>query len=336
MQTLRILLNVGPHGLAEPVRRLLREACGDATVTETTEATSLDRFDGRQTDVLVTEDIPRNLSAWPRLRFVQLFSAGSNHLANHPVWSSDIAVANSSGTHGVPIAQYVTCAVLMLAHRMPQLIEVKRSRQWRPEGLDAAVVRGQTLGILGYGSIGRECARQLNALGMRIVCLKRDPARRHDDGFNAWPGTGDPEGKIPERWFGPDQLREMLPLCDVLVVAAAATPATLGLVGTTALALLKSGAHLIIVSRGGIVEEKALAEALRSGHLGGAAVDCFVQEPLPRDHVFFETPNLILTPHMSGVHQDFWPTMAALLRENLRRSRAGEPVLNRTDGRLGY
>lgn len=331
-----VLLHVGPHGLAVADRQRLREACDDAVVTETTDPTPLDKRDGRTIDVLVTEEIPHQLSQWPRLSFVQLLSAGINHLSGHPVWQTDIPVATASGTHGVPIAEYVTAAVLMLAHRLPQLMELKTTRQWRPAGLDGLLVRGQTAGILGYGSIGRECARQLQALGMRVVCLKRNPQARRDEGFNAWPGTGDPEGRIPERWFSPAQLLEMLPLCDVLVIATPATPETLGLIGHTQLALMKSTASIINVARGGIMDEEALAEALRAGRLGGAVIDCFTREPLPADHPFFDTPHLILTPHMAGVHGEYWTVMAALLAENLRRLRGGKPLLNLVNAQAGY
>lgn len=336
MNSTRVLLHIGPYGLDPAIVQLLRDTCDGATIVESKKGETFEQMDGSQIDAIVTEDIPRNLSAWPRLRFVQLFSAGFDHLKGHPVWGTEIAIANSSGTHTVPIAQYVTCAVLMMALRMPQLMTLATTRKWAPEGLDSVIVRGQTVGIIGYGSIGRECARQLNALGMRILCLKRNPDARRDAGFTAWPGTGDPEGRIPDRWFGPKQLHEMLPLCDTLLLTVPSTPETLGLIGAAELALLKRSAVVINVARGGIVDEPALAAALREGKLGGAVVDCFTKEPLPSDHLFFGVPNLILTPHMSGVSVEFWPMMARLLGENLRRFRNGEPILNRVNGRLGY
>jgi len=246
-------------------------------------------------------------------------------------------VTTASGTHGVPIAQFVTCTWLMMVHRMPQLLQFKPARAWpnRPS-LASTTLHGLTAGIVGYGSIGRECARQLAALGMRIVCLKRDPASRTDTGYNAWPGTGDPEGSIPSAWYGPGQLEEMLPECDLVVVSVPSTPRTEGMIGGREFAWLKPGARMIIVSRGGIVGEAALADALRNGQLREAVVDCYVREPVPADHIFFDVPNLIMTPHMSGVYEGFWPVMLALLGENLRRFQAGLPLLNQTDRRYGY
>jgi phosphoglycerate dehydrogenase-like enzyme len=169
---------------------------------------------------------------------------------------------------------------------------------------------------------------------MRIVAL--DVGAKRDDGYNAWPETGDAEGKLPERWFAPEQLREMLPLCDALVIAVPLTPRTNEMIGAAELVLMKRGARVIIISRGGIVNENALADALRSGQIAGAAVDCFVCEPPPVDHVFHRSPNLILTPHIAGAFEGFWPAMIALFTENLRRFSQGLPLLNTANKQLGY
>jgi phosphoglycerate dehydrogenase-like enzyme len=174
----------------------------------------------------------------------------------------------------------------------------------------------------------------LHALGLRILAL--DPAGKRDDGYNVWPGTGDPEGTLPERWFTPAKLHDMLPECDVLVVAVPLTPHTEGMIGAAELALMRPGAKVIIISRGGIVQERALSDALKSGHLSGAAVDCYVQEPPSSDHFFYDTPNLIMTPHMAGAYEGFWPAMLRLFTENFRRFVEGRPLLNQANKRLGY
>lgn len=298
---------------------------------------SLNHQVGADVDILVSDPLPPDPAEWPKLQLVQLLSAGANQVVNHPILKTDIRVATASGLHGVPMAQYVTCTWLMMAHRMTTLLNFKVDRTWpNRNALAGLPVRGLTAGILGYGSIGRECARQLHALGLRIVCLKRDPARRRDPDFNAWPGTGDPEGTIPVAWYGPDELRQMLPQCDLVVVTVPSTSRTLGMFGRTEFHLLPKGARMIIVSRGGIVEERALAEALCSGHLAGAAVDCFAQEPVPKEHEFFNVPNLIMTPHVSGIYEAYWREMVRLLVENLRRLRLGEPILNQVDPKHGY
>lgn len=321
---------------SETQRAALAAACPNLTLVETN-TTKPDELDGADVDILVSEQVPRNLSAWKKLRWVQLLSAGSNQLVGHPIQQTSIPVTTASGTHGVPIAQYVSCAVLMLAHRMPKLLDYQRTQQW-PNRLALAgqVLRGQTVGIIGYGSIGRECARQLAALGLRVICLKRDPAARRDEGYNAWAETGDPQGVIPAAWYGPGQLAEFLPQCDFVVVTVPSTPETEGMLGLPQLAMMKRTAQLVVISRGGIVPEKILAEALRSGLLPGAAIDCFEREPLNGPHELFAVPNLLMTPHMSGVYQGFWEVFVGLLVDNLRRFHAGTPLLNAVNHRLGY
>ena len=332
---MKLLLN-STFRWSDEQRQELKTICPGLELIEAN-ASSPDQLDPTDVEILVTEQVPRNLEAWTRLRWVQLLSAGANQLLGHPIQRTAIPVTTASGTHGVPIAQFVTCTYLMMVHRMPELLQFKPSRTWPNRvALAGSTLRSQTVGIIGYGSIGRECARQLAALGMRVVCLKRDPATRRDDGYNAWPGTGDPEGTIPSAWFGPDQLSAMLPECDLVVVAVPSTPQTEAMIGSREFGLLKRGARMVVVSRGGIVIEQALADALRGGQLAEAVVDCFVREPMPPDHFFFEVPNLILTPHMSGVYKDFWPRMVDLIGENLRRVQSGRPLLNLTNPQNGY
>jgi phosphoglycerate dehydrogenase-like enzyme len=331
----RIVFNQDvPYRLTDLDRAGLLAACPGAEIVETYGG---DAPDLRDANILITDlQVPADLRVCPQLKWVQLVSAGANQIMNHPLSRTEIPVTTASGLHGVPIAQFVTGLLLMLVHQLPQLAAVQASRRW-PEGrwsLRGSVLRGATAGIIGYGSIGRECARQLHALGMRIVAL--DPSGKRDEGYNVWPGTGDPEGALPERWFAPAQLREMLPLCDVVVVAVPLTPHTVGMIGQAELAVTKKNSRFIIISRGGIVEERALADALKSGHLAGAAVDCYVQEPPPPDHFFYDTPNLIMTPHLAGAYEGFWPAMINLFTENLGRFVQGRPLLNQANKRLGY
>jgi len=332
---MKIVVNELYRLSAEDIAALRASAPGVEVVEQPVSDPS--QLDGRGVNVLITEQVPRDLSRWPDLQWVQLASAGSNHLRGHPLMATAIPVTTASGTHGVPIAQFITCSALMLAHRLPQLLEFGATQTWPDRlALSCSNLRGRTAGILGYGSIGRESARQLAALGMRVLCYKRDPQDRTDTGFNAWPGTGDPNGEIPSEWFGPGQLETLLPQCDLVVVTVPSTPVTEGLLGAKELAWLKPSAHLVHVSRGGVVDEAALADALRAGRLAGAVVDCFVREPVPPGYPLFGVPNLIMTPHMSGVSVSFWPAFNALLRENIRRFAAGEPLFNLVNRATGY
>jgi len=220
---------------------------------------------------------------------------------------------------------------------MPQLLEFKPSRCWPDRSaLAGFTLRGRTVGILGYGSIGRECARQLAALGLRVLCVKNNPEARADTGFNPWPGTGDASGTIPAAWFGPGQLAEMLPQCDFVVVTLPSTPATAGMIAARELSWMKPSAHLVLISRGGIIDEAALSDALRNRRLAGATLDCFAVEPTPKEYPLFDVPNLVMTPHMSGVFDGFAEVFHGLVEENLRRFIAGQPLLNRVNWEHGY
>ena len=332
---MKILFNM-PFELKGEQRATLQAAWPDLELIEQSE-TNVEKLEGKDVSVLVTESVPRNLENWKDLRWVQLLSAGSNQLLNHPIWQTPVWVTNASGIHGVPIAQYITVTWLMMIHRMSELLKFKPSHQWpNRSALANSVVRGTTVGLIGYGAIGRESARQLNALGMRVLCLKRDPDDRAHRGYNPYPGSGDPAGTIPEAFFSQDQLGEMLPQCDLVVVTVPSTKQTEGMIGQAELSRMKPSARLIIISRGGIVNEAALASALRNGTIAEAAVDCYVTEPLPSDHFLFDVPNLIMTPHMSGVVDNYWPILFGLIEENLGRFKNEERLFNQVNVKVGY
>jgi phosphoglycerate dehydrogenase-like enzyme len=337
---LHITLNVDPYQLDPAQEARLSAECGRAggmALRVLRGWPDLDTVHAPETQVLVTEDVPRDLNRWPELRLIQLVSAGINQLEDHPVLASGIPLATAAGVHAVAIAEHVICTLLMLAHHMPAAAAFTTDRRWPDRmALASTSVRGKTAGLIGYGGIGRECARQLHALGMRIACLKHNPDVRQHAGFTAAAGTGDPGGRIPERWFGPGGLREMLPACDVLVVTAPRTRETTAMIGRDELRLLSRGARVIVVSRGGIVDEAALADALCSGQLAGAVVDAFVNEPPDPSHPLFRAPNVILTPHVSGVFAEQWTATFELMCQNLRRLLTNQPLLNRVDPRRGY
>jgi phosphoglycerate dehydrogenase-like enzyme len=332
---MKILLNM-PFSLSDKERSTLLATWPDLEIVVVNEPDPA-KLDGTDVVVLIAEMVPKQLESWTQLRWVQLLSAGSNQLNGHPIWQTPVQVTNASGIHGVPIAQYITVTWLMMIHRMTELLKFKPSHEWpNRSALANSVVRGMTVGIIGYGAIGRESARQLNALGMRVLCLKRDPDDRPHRGYNPYPGSGDPDGTIPEAFFSQDQLGEMLPQCDVVVVTVPSTKHTENMIGETELGMMKKDARMIIISRGGIVNEEALASALRNETIMEAAVDCYVTEPLPSDHYFFDVPNLIMTPHMSGVVDNYWPILFGLIVENLGRFKDEERLFNQVNSKVGY
>jgi phosphoglycerate dehydrogenase-like enzyme len=197
-------------------------------------------------------------------------------------------------------------------------------------------IRGATLGIIGYGSIGRELARiAKTAFGMSVVACKRDPSLRRDTGYCP-PGTGDPEGLLPEAWLSPHELPALLARSDVVVMCAPATPETAAMIGAAGLAAMKPTAYFINVGRGATVDEAALAQALAERRIAGAAVDVFAQEPPPPGHPLFGLDGVIVSPHVSGFIPSYDDRCADLFADNLRRYLAGAPLLNLVDRAKGY
>jgi len=291
------------------------------------------------TEVLYTFPVPHDiLERAPNLRWIQLHSAGADHLLGTPVWESDVPITTTSGLHATTIAEHVMALILAFNYRVPRVLHYQRQGTW-PSGrwglFARNELRGQTIGVVGYGSIGREVARLAHAFGMRVLAAKRDPSDRADHGWRL-PGTGDPDGSIPERYYAPDQLLEMLPQCDFVVLAVPMTGATRELIGEAELRAMKSTAYLINIARGGVVDEPALIRALQEGWIAGAGLDVFSQEPLPADSPLWRLDNVILSPHVAGftLNYDRWAT--DLFAENLRRYLAGEPLLNLVNKERGY
>jgi phosphoglycerate dehydrogenase-like enzyme len=282
-------------------------------------------------EVIVGRRAPADLARVPALRWLQLRSAGVDHLAGDPPWQKGIVVTNARGVYAIPIAEYVTGMVLRTNQPRAWATD-QAAHHWPEESPLVRIVRGTTAVIVGYGSIGREVARQLTALGVHIVAVKPRPERRHDDAYRV-PGTGDPDGSIPDRIVGLDGLTEAARAADLLVVTVPLTDDSRGLIGREVIDALPSSAWLINVSRGPLVDEPALLDALREGRVAGAVLDVFGEEPLPPDSPWWEAPNTIVTPHASGVTLRYFDP---LVIENVRRFLAGEPLLNRVDPERGY
>jgi phosphoglycerate dehydrogenase-like enzyme len=323
---------------SEPQLDRLRAVSPELRVTRAEPATA----DYSRTEVLYAGAPPREAGRAPRLTWVQLHMAGVNALYDHPLYTqSAITLTTSSGVHAATIAEYAITVLLALAHRVPTMVEWQRRGGWPPDAqrwplFVPTEVRGATLGVIGYGSIGRELARMATtAFGMRVLACKRDPSRRQDTGYCA-PGTGDPDGRLPEAWFPPEKLHDLLARSDVVVMAAPLTKETQAMLGADELAAMKPSAYFINVGRGATVDEGALAAALRARRLAGAAIDVFAQEPPPDGHPFYALDNVIVSPHVSGFLPSYDDRCAELFAENLRRYLRGTPLLNVVDRARGY
>jgi phosphoglycerate dehydrogenase-like enzyme len=294
------------------------------------------------TDILYAVKPPPDLARAPNLKWVQLHLAGVNGLYDHPIYAtSSVPLTTTSGVHAATIAEYALTMLLALAHRVPRMIAWQAKGHWPPDeqrwSLFAPTeVRGTTVGIIGYGSIGREFARIAKAaFATTVLACKRDLSRRADPGYRL-PGTGDPEGTLPDEWFSSDQLPELLARSDVVVMCAPLTPQTRQMIGERELLTMKPSAHFINVGRGATVDEVALARALAEKRIAGAAVDVFAQEPPPANHPFYGLDNVILSPHVSGFIPSYDDKCSGLFAENLRRYLEGAVLLNLVDRTKGY
>lgn len=253
-----------------------------------------------------------------RLRWVHSMGAGVENLSRD-VAGTDIIVTNSHA-HGDVIAEHVMALLLAHSRRLAVAITRQVEGRWAREGAVGTVLRGKTMSIVGLGAIGTELARRAAAFGMRVWGVRRSGT--------AVPGV--------DRVVAPAALDEVLRAADVLAITLPLTPETHGLIGAREIGLLPDGAFLINVGRGGIVDEAALAAAIESGHLAGAGLDVFEQEPLPPASPLWRLPGVIITPHVGGSSPGFLERAVPFFCENLRRYLMGEPLLNRVDVTRGY
>jgi phosphoglycerate dehydrogenase-like enzyme len=319
---------LAPLHVVSPTVRVTRENAASA--------------DYSRADVVYTGTPPRDLARAPGLKWVQVHMAGVNTLLDHPLYTdTSVLLTTTSGVHAATIAEYAISVLLALAHRVPRMVEWKAKGTWPPDKdrwslFVPTEMRGSTLGIIGYGSIGRELARiAKTAFGMSVLACKRDPSRREDSGY-ALPGTGDPGGVLPDAWFPPEKLSDLLARSDAVVMCAPLTPETERMIGAAQLRAMKPSAYFVNVGRGATVDEAALARALADQRIAGAAIDVFAEEPPPAGHPFYQLDNVIVSPHVSGFLPSYDERCVELFAENLRRYLADAPLLNLVDRAKGY
>ena len=297
------------------------------------EIVHLDTYEGveahlRDAEVAIAWSIrPEQFLAARKLRWIHSPAAAVHQLMFPELINSDVVLTNAREVHGPVVAEHVIAQIFALAKKLPQAVRFQQQRIWGQESMwtrkpAPREIAGATLGLIGLGSIGREVARRASALGMRIIAVRE----------HAEKGTAE----LVEAVLPPAQLDEFLAQADYVVVAAPLTPSTRALINADRISRMKPAACLINVSRGPLVDEAALADALRTGQLAGAALDVFSQEPLPADSPLWNLENLLITPHTAAVTGRLWDRHYALIRENLRRYLAHEPLLAVVDKRKGY
>jgi phosphoglycerate dehydrogenase-like enzyme len=295
----------------------------------------------REVEILYTSfatELPLPAQA-PRLRWVQLYSAGPDQILDDPLFHTAVVFTTASGVHAINMAEYVLGIVLAWFQRLPCLLEWQRRRRWpAPQERDSmatrAELRERTIGIVGYGSIGREVARLATAFGMRVLAMQRGTDHR-DRGFQ-FPGIGDAEGTLPERFYTADQLHDLLRECDVVVIAVPLTAQTRRMFDEAAFSAMKPTAFLVNIARGDVCDEDALVAALETQQIAGAALDVFHQEPLPANHPLWHLSNAFISPHSAGLTSQYGERAAAIFEENLHRYFAGDDLYNVVDKTQGY
>ena len=288
--------------------------------------------------IYVASAVPRP-SQVPNVRWMQTHWAGVDHLRSTAIWQTDVTITTASGVHAPNIGQYTVAQLLVWANRIPAWLDHQRRKEWPTNGRwDTFVpreLRDQTLGILGYGSIGREIARLAKAFGMQVLVTKRNARQLHDDGYTV-PGTGDPEGTKADRVYPTEATRSMVAECDFVVATLPLTGQTRTLIDAEMFAAMKDTAYFINVGRGELIDQEALIAALEKGQLAGAGLDVFAEEPLPEDNPLWEMDNVVISPHISGFTRHYDRRAINLFIENLRRYLDGQTLLNKVDRDAGY
>jgi glyoxylate/hydroxypyruvate reductase len=264
----------------------------------------------------------RLVSRAPRLRFVQQIPAGVSNLVRTDLWNSGVPVSSGRGVGGtLPIAEWALTMTLALLKDLPRAFTQRAANEFNRQAFQGRQVAGKTMGVIGLGGIGQQVARLASALGMRVIGTRR---------------SGEPVEHV-ERLYPPTEPHAVLGRSDVVVLSSQLTAETHHLMDAAAFAAMRPGAILLNVARGELIDEGALVEALRSGHLTGFAADVYEGEfdhPPPAALLAFD--NVILTPHTSGMAEEPAIGPVQMLKENLRRCLAGEPLLNLVDWERGY
>jgi phosphoglycerate dehydrogenase-like enzyme len=277
------------------------------------------------------------------LAWVHTAVAGVGGSLSSAMMQSPVVFTNSAGIHAPPMAETVLGMILHFARGLDLAAQGQRRGEWWQDPFfkgDPPLfeVAGSTVGIVGFGGIGREIARRVVPLGARVIGLKRTAPSPADAALEPVGGGASLTDRI-EIVQGRDGLHRLMRESQVVVVAAPETAESKGLVDEEALALLPRGAVVVNVARGSLVDEEALLDALSTGRVRGAGLDVFSEEPLPEGHPLWTLPNVLLTPHVSGVTRGFWRRETDLILGNLQRYLAGEPVdrwENVVDKRAGY
>jgi phosphoglycerate dehydrogenase-like enzyme len=321
--------------LIDPLRSISPRFSIEQRVAPTLEA--IDRSIWREVEVLYTGWLMPPPDWLPNLKWIQGHFAGVEHFLEQPLPRS-VVLTTMSGVHAPNMAEYILMMMLAFAYRLPTMIEYQHKSDWPKERVSLFMpkeLNTATLGIVGYGSIGRETARLAKAFGMRVLAAKRDVSQVNESGWQL-PNVGDATARFVDQLYSTQQLHSMLSECDFVAMTVPLTAETHKMIGAAEFRSMKRDAVIINVARGGVIDEAALIDALQNKIIGGAGLDVFEQEPLPIDSPLWQMPNVLISPHTSGFTPHYNERAMSLFAENLRRYLNNEPLLNVVDMNKGY
>ena len=273
-------------------------------------------------NVAIAIDLPFDVaSVAPSLRWVQAVGAGTGQLQSAGLREAGITLTTSAGSNAVAIAEFALGRLIQDAKRFREIEALQAKHEWDP--LYGIQLAGTTLGLIGLGAINSAVAARAKGMEMRVLATRQ----------SAKPGATAPNA---DRVYPTGDLHEMLAECDAVIAAVPETPATEGMIGAAEIAAMKPGAWFCNVGRGSLLDEAALIAALESGHLRAAALDVASAEPLPADHPLWDAPNLYLSYHCASSPSALFANLHRLVRDNLARYLAGEPLRNEVDLARGY
>ena len=318
-----------PNGIWNLPRELTRQIEADVPDVKVSSPDTRDEANALlpEVDVVLGFAVrPANLGRATRLRWIHSTAASVTGVLFPELVASDVVVTNARGLHADAMAEHALAMMLAFARKLHHARDAQRVREWTqaPQWEEPPAIgslAGATLGLVGLGAVGSAIAVRARAMGMRVIAVRVHPA---------------PEPAPADEQWHVSRLRELLPRVDWLVLAAPHTPDTVRLIGREELQLMRPSARLMNLGRGALVNEAALIDALRTRRIAGAALDVFEEEPLPRTSPFWDLPEVILTPHTSGLGPHYWERAVAQFTANLRRFIAGEPLENVVDKRAGY
>ncbi len=295
--------------------------------------------DWANAEIIYTDRVLPLPTQTPKLKWLQFHYAGIDFALDAPLLlKNDLMVTTLSGAATPQMAEYAVMMMLALGHDMHDILANQEKGEWprdRWERFAPRELRGSTVGIIGYGSIGREIARLLRPWGVTILAVKKDLRHPQDAGY-CIPGLGDPNGDLFDRLYPVQALKSVMAKSDYVVMVLPLSQETRGLVGAEHLAVMKPTAFLLDMGRGGVVDQAALLNALQERRFAGAALDVFSEEPLPPGSPFWRLPNVIVSPHIGGITVLYRERAIAMFAENLSRYMTGQTLLNLFDTKRGY